>query len=670
MRYVAPLLVGALFACDPGMETPEIDVGRMNDSNPGATDEVPPSVLQRFHSCAEVEDHLTAVVVESLVQSRYAYWYWGPMAEDNFDADGAAGADEGPTDYTTTNTQEVGVDEVDLIETDGWYIYATQNNELYILDSWPADETNLLATVPLEGYPRGMFLYDDTVVVFSYVYSSEDFEFRGWAGTRITVVDVSDRIHPKVVREIDFEGRYVDARRIENDVYLVVHSYMPLPYDLWNLLWSQDLDLPETSYDDTEEERDKARRDARIILEPHVREAVRSAGTDAFLPMVRDHEIGTPITEPQVLHECEDLYEPPELSHHSVLSLIRLDLDSGDLASLGLVADGWQVYASGDSLYVAQASWWWWWGWGDLDMKTDIHKFDLRGHEPVYAGSGEVEGWMLDQFSMSEYDGYLRVASTEVDWWWGTGEDEGGSRVTVLEPVGPELREVGLVEGIAPGERITAVRMIGERGFVVTFEQIDPLFTVDLSNPYHPRVMGELELPGFSTYLHPLGEDHLLAVGRSGDENGATNGMAVSVFDVSDMTDPKLAQQYVLVDDGWTWSEALWDHHAFTYHRGVLSVPIYTSSWDNGTWSRFSGLLVLDASEHGIMELGRVDHSDLVAQSECLYGYNCETYWYASIRRSVYIEDNVYSLSNYGLKVNDLYDPEEEIAQVLFRPAL
>jgi uncharacterized secreted protein with C-terminal beta-propeller domain len=292
-------------------------------------------------------------------------------------------------------------------------------------------------------------------------------------------------------------------------------------------------------------------------------------------------------------------------------------------------------------------------------MSTVIHKFELDPSlpEPVrYSASGEVKGWTLDQFSMSEFDGYLRVASTEFDWWWGTTpEEEAASSVTVLADDGSgNLAQVGHVGGLGPGEQIFAVRFMGLRGYVVTFEQIDPLFTLDLSDPTDPTVVGELEVTGFSSYLHPVGDEWLLAVGQEADEEGRVLGLAVSIFDVRDFADPKLAHRYLVEDEerAWSWSEALSDHHAFTYHRGVLSIPIYLWKAEG----RFSGLLVLaiDPNE-GIWELGRIDHQDLAR--------NDHHPW---MRRSVYIEDAIYSLSSAGVKVNSLFNPEVEIAKVPF----
>jgi uncharacterized secreted protein with C-terminal beta-propeller domain len=322
-------------------------------------------------------------------------------------------------------------------------------------------------------------------------------------------------------------------------------------------------------------------------------------------------------------------------------------------------------------------------------LNTHIHKFALNPEgSPTYEASGSVEGWIYDQFAMSEYDGHLRVASTALDWWWGSNldDEEAGSNVTVLQDVGNGLlRSVGEITGIAPGEQIQACRMMGDKGYVVTFEQTDPLFTIDLADHLNPQVIGELHIPGFSTYLHPMDGDHLLAIGMAGLEDGTLTGMAVNIFDVTDFSDPQLAHQYEITnpDAGWSWSEALWEHHAFTYHRDVLTIPAYRYDYTENPdgsyeYDYFSGALSFGIDdENGITMIGEVDHRPLVEASECLYSIHYDYYeddvcddwgWYANVRRNIYIEDNLFSISNYGIRVTDLNDPSIEIKDVLFYP--
>lgn len=661
-RAGALLALISLAACDPAKE-PKPDVDATGVS------------LRRFSGCEDLRDYVTDATTETLVAYRYGYGYWGV---DDAETDG--GSDDGPSDYTTTNVQEEGVDEPDLLKTDGEYIYVVQDQSLFIVDSWPAAESSLASKLTFsDAYPYNMFLYGDTLAVFSYGYSDE------LSGTRITLLDVSDRGAPQIVREIDAEGWLADARMVDGQVYAVLNSYTDIPDAAWSLAWDDTLGLPVMDGTETDAERLAMAETARGVLRPLVADVIAGMDLDELTPRWRDQVLGEPDAPIEPMMACTDLYRPAETSRLSVLDLVHLDLDApletAPLSATGVMADGWVVYASTSNLYVGQTSWWSWWGWEDLELNTQIHKFEL-GDQARYVASGEVPGWLADQFSMSEYDGYLRVATTDVDWWWGTTEDmDAGSRVSVLAQVDDRLETVGEVSGIAPGEWIYASRMMGDKGYLVTYEQVDPLFTLDLSVPTAPRVMGELTLPGYSAYLHPMDEDHLLAVGMAGEDDGTITGLAVNVFDVSDLEAPKLAWQYTLSaesGESWAWSEALWDHHAFTWHNGVLSIPIYTYTYEevDGSYHYdwFSGLLVLGMdAETGITEIGRVDHADLVRDSDCLYAddydyeYYCEGY--AWLRRGVYIEDWLYSVSSYGVKVSELLDPETETARVLFYPA-
>jgi len=651
-----------LAACDPELPpdgTPPEPVGSAN-------------WLVTFDTCDDLKTRVTDSWLEQLVQGRYGYgWGW---LEDDVDASPNTGSDA-PTDYSETNVQEEGVDEPDLVKTDGTHIYVVESGHLFVVDSWPVEEANIVADLAFDDInPFSMFLYGDRLALFSYDYGAfeqTDEDWRYGYGTRITLIDVTDRANPSIEREVSVEGWFADARLINDDMYVVVNAYMGMPYALWDELWNEELNLPEMDWEASPEDQEAARDEAREILRPIVTAAVAAIDIDALLP--RKNDSLSAGVEPLVA--CEDVYRPNELGRTSILSVVHLDLDdaNSDLSTTSLMAEGWTVYASQDSLYVSQSSWWWWWGWGDLDLDTHIHKFELSAGEPQYVASGSVPGWTLDQFAFSEHDGYLRVATTDIDWWWGTGEAEGeepANNVFVLEQRSGDLVTVGEVRGIAPNERIMSSRMQGDRGYLVTFEFIDPLFTLDLSNPYAPVVVGELEVPGFSSYIHPLGEDHLLTVGMDGTADGQLTGMAISIFDISDYANPTLAHRLTIESDDWSWSEALWNHHAFTFHRDVLSMPLYTWSGGNG----FSGMLVVDVdAEDGLTELGRVSHEDLVATSTCLYEDTDEPcasdyYWYAWMRRSVVIEDNLFSLSTYGMKVNELEAPENEITSLRYWP--
>jgi uncharacterized secreted protein with C-terminal beta-propeller domain len=669
LPLVSLALTAALVACN-------------GDGNADPNPDVRPE-LARFTSCADYRSDVADSWLESLIQWRYGY---GLMyAEDGATED--ADASSGPADYSTTNVQEAGVDEPDMVKTDGKFLYVIDqqwDGALHIVKSWPPEDTDTVSTLELGGQPYSMFLDGDRLAIFSYVWdyvedgvpSGGGEMLRGGYGTRVTYVDVTDRSAPVIEREIDVEGYMASARLIDHDAWVVFNHWMNMPAEVQNLAWDESLGLPEPKWDATDAEQEAIRAAAREILRPKVEAAVDALTDFDLLPAMYDHAEGD-IVEGESLVTCTDVYHQDGTPQPGMLSVMHLDLSSADAApaSTAVFANGWTVYASQDNLYVAQTSWWWWWGWSTESdpMTTNIHKFSLEGDEAAYTASGSVDGWLWNQYALSEFEGNLRVASTHFDWWWGTSaaEDE-GSQVTVLDE---NLDELGEVSGIAPGEQIMSTRFMGEEGYLVTFRQVDPLFSLDLSDPTNPQITGELKIPGFSSYMHPIDADHLVTVGLDGEADGTLTGLSIAVFDVSDPTAPSEVDRLTVTSDSWSWSEAMWDPHAFTFHNGVVTIPLYTESYDAATssWSNFSGLWVVAATADGLTDLGRVNHDDLVAESECLYarwGYGCGegAYWFSQVRRGVIMEDNLYSISDYGVKVNVLTTPDEEIASTLFHP--
>ena len=634
--------------------------------------------LRQFESCSQTQDYLAEVMLNTALEHRYGMG-WG-MLESTPDAAANEGDSSGPSDYTTTNVQEEGVDEVDLVKTDGEYIYVGQDKGFHIVDSWPVEEAHKLATIEFSGWIRGIFLHGDRIVVLS-TGNEEIPGFDNYSHAKISIVDISTKENPQIVKEYALEGWLGDARMIDGDIYAIANHYSYLPEEFWDFIYEGDIELPEVDWhlegDEFTQDLEEKREQARELLREPIKQLAREIDVQDIFPKWKNGE------QVQDLYSCEEIFRPGNASRFNVLSLLHVDLEEDTMTAQGLMAEGWTVYSSKENFYIAQSGRWWWWGWGDVDMNSHIHKFALNGGEkPTYEASGAVSGWLYDQFAMSEYDGHLRVASTDFDWWMGSSEEDStqaGNNVTVLYDDGKgTLQKKGEITGIAPGERIFANRMMGEQGYMVTFRQVDPLYTLDLSDHSNPKVIGELKIPGYSAYLHPIDENHLLAVGMDGEEDGTLTGLAINIFDVSDFENPTLKYQHVLESDGWSWSESLWDHHAFTFHRDVLTIPAYSWNYseDEG-YDLFSGVLSfsIDTSV-GIEEIGRVDHSSLLSESQCLYEiwygdyYNdCNNWYYQPyVRRSLYIEDNLFSLSNYGLKVNDLYDPSQEITDVLFYP--
>lgn len=706
-----------------------VAAGCGDDSEPDPDPEGPASsaehTLQPAASCDDVREHLADSVVKEAIDGLYGERYGVVVDEQMGNDDTAAepedgGADSGessaePDDYTDTNVQEEGVDEPDMVKTDGTHIYAIVDGALQILESWPPEDTEVLGRVDFDANvtPFSLFLDGDRAVVLSRqndhvrygepepgvdspnTTDDDDFEELAFDGTRVSIFDVSDEQNPELTRQFEVEGRHVDARMIDGEVFLVTNSSLrDLSY--WSLMDEDDSeleDLPERDWDTPQEELEQMREKARPILEDYFHDRVDEIDPEEWLPQHRIVEEDGDVVDDGSIYECTDLYLPGVNADLGVLNISAFDIDGGaELDSTGLVARGWEVYASQRNLYVAMSSrsWWWGpWGAGDQQNESHIHKFQLLGDDdPKYMASGRIDGWILNQFSMSEYDGYLRVATTDNRWEWDDDADEavdeGGNHMIILKRQGDELIETGSVRDLAPTEQVHSARFMGDRGFMVTFFIVDPFYTFDLSDPYDPKMLGELEIPGYSSYMHPIGDDHLLAIGQDGDDDGMMTGVHLQVFDVTDMENPERTQHHTISTGSWSsWSEAMHDHHAFTYQpeTGVLAIPINIRDDDD----IFNGLILFEATVDGIEEIGRIDHEDLIAKwwceeqqddsvDDCSYDANDAGWfhWRSRMRRSIMMtgengEEYVYSLSDVGMKVNDVFDVDTEYASVYLR---
>lgn len=670
-------------------------------------------LLVPAQSCDDVKSFVANALTEDILEDYYRYYYWfgdddmwvggaepAPDADGAGSSDGAAGGAESsaPSEFTETNIQEEGVDEPDIVKTDGRYIYTIAANSLQILKSWPAEETARVGRFDFEDgvSPSVLFLKDDTVVTFSSIYNwnRSDYDENGdvggrepgydgggdpgperepslvnFSGTRVSLIDISDREEPALIRHIDVEGSYTNARMVDGKAYLVTNSSFS-NIDYWSLLDDENLLalLPTPKAEDTEEQIEQKKDDAWPIMRAAVGELVATKDAGSWMPKTQIINSEKEIVSTGALYDCKDLYLPQITTNLGMLNISSFDVDpQSQVDSTGIIARGWEVYGSKENIYVSSTSRSWWWS---GPSRSHIHKFALHGDGAVdYRASGEVEGWILNQFAFSEYEGDLRVATT----------NNAGNHVFVLREDQGILEEIGAVRDLAPGERIYAVRYMGDRGYVVTFRQVDPLYSIDLSDPSDPVMTGELKIDGFSTYMHPLDEDHLLTIGMDGDSSGQLTGVHLQIFDVSDMTDPKRIQHHVISTGGWSsHSEALYNHHAFTYQPrlGVLGVPM--NIWDGA--DRFSGLMLFDATIDGINEIGRISHDDLVSQEQCLHqglAPDCDPdddywYWYTNMQRSIFMsgEDDaeyVYSLSGSGLKVSKTFDADEDLASVMWR---
>ena len=516
-------------------------------------------------------------------------------------APAAEGADGG---YSLTNGQEAGVMEPDIVKTDGKRVFAvTSAGMLEVVDVTGAPR--VVGRLDLPGdYDHQLLLYGDTLLVGA---GAQD-------GSVLALVDVSDPAHPRLTQTLTVGGGIVAMRRTHQTVRVVLGL---TPY---------------------------------AVAQPD-RPAAAAA---AWLPRGTLRNLRRHTTSRRTLAGCRAIRRPRRFSGLGELTVLTLDLDNG-LAPVdadAVMTAGQTVYASASNLFVATQRYE-----PELESQTggpvppgqttEIHRFSLDDADTTtYRGSGTVAGFVLGQFSLSEAGDVLRVASTDIPPWFAQG-DPSHSLVTTLAERSDRLEPLGKVDGIGQGERIFAVRFLGDVGYVVTFRQVDPLFTVDVSDPASPRVRGSVEISGVSSYLHPLDGDRLLGIGSGPNEDGTQNGLQLSEFDVSDLDHPKLEQRLTLDRSS---SEAQSDHHAFVWwaprHLAILPV----STWDTGPTCQppgpcplypiretFAGAGAFSVTPSALTEAGRV------AQD-------------GSVRRSIVIGDRLLTMSDAGLKATSLDD--------------
>jgi hypothetical protein len=406
---------------------------------------------------------------------------------------------------------------------------------------------------------------------------------------------------------------------------------------------------------------------------------IEAASVSELLPSVSD----TRYTEDEIrmtqrpLSSCEELYLSETGDARGFLSLVSFDMgEEAEVAATTIMSRPGAVYGTADSLYVAvrhalygEEGTWFEGLEDDVVAATAVHKFALHpgGQASEYAASGVVKGRILNQFAMDEHNDVLRIATTNEQ----ATEPYLYSTITTLEEQGAQLVELGRIDHLAPTEDIRSVRFRGDEGFVVTFKRTDPLFVLDLADPSAPTVEGELKIPGFSTYMHPMDDDHLLTMGYDADDQGWHQGIQLQVIEVSDLANPGLLHKEVIGTRGST-SEAATNHLAFTYFkaRDLLAVPMtICEAGEGGQYGdlmTFGGLLVYRVTvDKGFTLLGGVPHEE--PETEETWSGKCNSWWTQSastVQRSVFMEDWVFSIAHDRINVAHLDDLAHPAASV------
>lgn len=563
---------------------------------------------------------------------------------------------EATPDYSQTNVQVAGVDEADIVKTDGKYIYSISGKNVIITKAYPPKEAGLVSKIAYETSDnlQDLFIRKDSILVFGRRYQSQ------YSGTKemgttllpsnnltfIEIWNISNRENPELARKIEFEGNYVSSRKIDQYVYFVLNS------------------TPNYREESTKEE----------DLIPTFRDlkgaSLKQQG-GTFKPVCR----------------CADVSHFEPIVQATYINLIALDMDQPDkeINNEVVLGSAQNLYSSLNNIYIANT----YYNWTDpvflgpveirpeADESTYIYKFSLKADKVGYQGQTTVPGTILNQFSMDEYNQNFRIATTKGN--VARGGKTSSNNIHVLDK---NLKTVGKIENIAPGEKIYSARFMKKRGYLVTFKKVDPFFVLDLSDPKNPKILGKLKIPGYSDYLHPFDENHIIGLGKNtveAEEGGFAwyQGIKLALFDVSDVTSPKEKYKVEIGDRG-TDSYALHDHKAFLFskEKNLLVIPILLAKIDSKLKSDpsfqsstsgdrvYQGAYVYNLSlDNGFNLKGRITHyEDDEAFKKSGYYYYGDN---LSIKRTLYISDYLYTISGEKILINSLGNLES-IKQIGF----
>lgn len=650
-------------------------------------------------------------------------------AEQNLKSD-ESGEQATGGDYSGTNVQVQGVDEADVVKTDGEYIYQVNNDKIVVIKAYSSSQgveskMKVMSTIQFENsnfMPMEMYIDGNYLVAIGNYY--EDLKPRGEIKpgkeipeenavdekmsimpyypqkntTKAIIYDMTDKAQLKVLREIEIEGNYVSSRKIDDVLYLVANQYVynygdviPLPAFKDSLKGDQYVDIEPTSIryfpDSTEQnfmtigavdiknqeevniqtylgagQNIYSSRDNLYVAVPQYKYDAVKTGKFIDVPqmpmILEDKGEGGEVAEPsaapaKVIELSEESVKAPDENEANVSEMVekRMMIDPS-FTGEGFVEPEYVMEKVEIINYIDKST-------------TLVYKFSLDGVKMTYLNKGEVPGNILNQFSMDETNGYFRIATTKGNA-WEDGENMSKNNVYILDDI---MSITGKLEGMAPGERIYSVRFMGDRGYVVTFKTVDPLFVIDLKDPKNPSILGELKIPGFSDYLHPYDENHIIGFGKDTIESDGRvleSGLKIALFDVSDVKNPiqKFAEK---IGDRGSDSEVLRNHKAllFSKNKNLLAFPVSVMEvknqgsngqvFDYGRFT-FQGAYVYNLDlQKGFNLKGKITHVPGSISDDMDFYNNYENF----IERILYIDDNLYTLSKAVVKVNAMDDLKE-----------
>lgn len=591
-------------------------------------------------------------------------------------------------DYSTTNVQVENVDEPDYLKNDAKYVYIVSQNTLSIIDAYPAESAKLVLKIALDiesQWIQNMFLNDDRLVIFYNGQSQEEiipqFDFIPRPSyspvTHALIVDVSDKENPEILKDYTIDGHFRDARMIGDYAYFVTnknidHQYPRLPIIMES---AEPLMVPDAFYFDNVERFSNFNTLTAIdIFGDTITSETFLMGYSGTIYVSENNfyltyqqnlpygfyeessrdrffDVVVPLLPQDLQNKIKAIKGDSSLSSARQWTEISEVLqDSYNQMSQSQKENLFEKIRKALADYDAKIQ--------QESLKTIIHKISIDGDKLEYQAKGSVPGRLLNQFSMDESNDRFRVATTTEYY----SQYSGMMRSNAVYVLDEDLKILGGLDEIAPDESIFSARFIGDRLYLVTFQQIDPFFVIDLSSDT-PKILGELKIPGFSNYLHPYDDDHVIGVGRDTKEIGNDRvqqlGVKVALFDVSDVSNPKVIDDYIIGDSS-THSEALNNHKAFFFdkRKNLLSIPISsdTDSLEGITekriapdWNRWNGFYILDLDfKNGIDLKGTITHTE-----------NDTRYYGMGNSRTFYIEEVLYTVSDSMLKMNFMNDLEE-----------
>ena len=608
------------------------------------------------------------------------------------------------TDFSRTNNQVESVDEADIVKTDGKYIYTVSRNSLFITEAYPVENASVLAKIEFKSMPQDIFLNGDYLVVYGYDYFIASTEIyrtfkRGGNYSFFKVFNISDKKNPKEIRDLDFEGNFSEARMIGDYVYFAVSNYaglyegepvLPRVIESGAVLSDKCaggvkclipdvyyFDMPYTNYNFTSIYAVNVKNPAEnisgnVYLSSNSENMYVSENNIYFTETQRisEEQLTMDIAKELMMSKLTDV-EKQKIEKISAAEDYVLSKDEKfykiqniiNRVYQSMTAEERKAYDQNLKDAVKKK-------FEDISKeleKTIIHKIAISNGKLGYKNYGEVTGYVLNQFSMDEGGGYFRIATTKSRDWSVFDEKERTS-YSNLYVLDEGMKVVGKVEGLAKSEQIYSVRFMQNRAYMVTFQRTDPLFVISLEDPKNPTVLGELKIPGFSNYLHPYDENTLIGLGLETGENnwgGVTRkGLKVSLFDVADVKAPKEKAVYVLGEAG-SDSTALYDHKAFLFskEKNLLAIPVSLMDASNDWNKRFVGAAVFEIKADSIKLRGKIEHPKQAINEGVVSSNGVErlmppvpSYIDNTIKRSLYIKDVLYTLSDDYLKMNNLED--------------